>query len=117
MRSLFTNRQFDIEPGQTLSGVAQRAQTLRVKQGKVWLTVEGIKHDYWLSAGDSFTAIPGRLIVVQADTASSIDARRPGTRQALQQATAALGALMQRLFGRDTVQATLKRHRACNDAY
>ncbi len=114
MRGLFTNKLLSIEPGQAISGVAPGAQTLRVMSGNIWLTVEGIKHDYLLSAGDTFTAIPGRLIVVEADTASSIDVRRPGAKQALQSAASWLTGFGQRLFGNATVQASLKRHRTCN---
>lgn len=114
MRGLFTNQHLSIEPGQTVSGIAPRAQTLRVTRGNVWLTVEGIKHDYWLSAGDSFTAIPGKLIVIEADSASSIDTRRAGARQAVATAGAWLAGLAQRLFGHATVKASLKRHRSCN---
>ncbi|RJF97530.1 DUF2917 domain-containing protein [Noviherbaspirillum saxi] len=116
MRGLFTNQLLSIEPGEAISGVASHAQTLRITRGNVWLTVEGIKHDYWLSAGDTFTTIPGRLIVVEADTASSIDTRRPGAKQTLQNVAAWIAALGQRAFGHATVQACLKRHRVCNDA-
>jgi hypothetical protein len=112
MRGLFTNQLLSIEPGQTVSGTAPRAQTLRVTRGNVWLTVEGIKHDYWLSAGDSFTAIPGKLIVIEADSASSIDTRRAGARQAVANAGAWIVGLAQRLFGHATV--SLKRDRRCN---
>ncbi|MEC4722648.1 DUF2917 domain-containing protein [Noviherbaspirillum sp. CPCC 100848] len=112
MRGLFTNQLLSIAPGETISGIAPRAQTLRVTRGNVWLTVEGIKHDYWLCAGDSFTAIPGKLIVIEADSASSIDTRRAGARQAVANVGAWLVGLSQRLFGHDTV--SLKRNRGCN---
>lgn len=112
MRGLFTNQHLSIEPGQTVSGIAPRAQTLRVTRGNVWLTVEGIKHDYWLSAGDSFTAIPGKLIVIEADSASGIDTRRAGARQAAANVGAWLVGLTQRLFGHATV--SIKRRRSCN---
>lgn len=116
MRGLFTNQLLDIEPGQAFSGIANRAQTLRVVRGNIWLTVEGIKHDYWLSAGDTFTSIPGRLIVIEADgVTSSVDMRSPTTVQTLQRAGARIAGYAQRLLGRPTVQANLKRHRVCNN--
>lgn len=71
MRGLFTKQSLALEAGQAVSGIAGHAQTLRVLRGRVWITVEGVSHDYWLSAGDSLAAIPGRLIVVEADRADS----------------------------------------------
>jgi hypothetical protein len=116
MRSLFTNKLLTLEPGQTVSGIADGARTLRIVEGKVWLTVEGIRHDYWLSSGDTFTAIPGRLIVVEADgVTSSVDARSPSAAQILERIGAWIGGYAQRLFGRPTVQASLKRHRVCQN--
>lgn len=67
MRGLFTKQWLAIEAGQAVSGIAGSAQTLRIRHGRVWLTVEGVGHDYWLSAGDSFAVVPGRLVVVEAD--------------------------------------------------
>lgn len=66
MRVLFTNRSLTIAPGTTASGIAQRSQTFSIVSGNAWITMEGVNHDYWLSAGDSFTAIPGRLVVAEA---------------------------------------------------
>lgn len=71
MRELFTKENLSLVPGQAVSGIAARAETLRVLQGRVWLTVEGVAHDYWLCAGDTFTAQPGCLVVVEADRADS----------------------------------------------
>lgn len=71
MRGVFTTPSLVLEAGQAVSGVAGKAQMLRILQGRVWLTVEGISHDYWLSAGDSFPATPGRLIVIEADHGGS----------------------------------------------
>lgn len=69
MRGLFTNQSLVIPAGQAVSGIAGRTQTLHVVHGHVWITVEGMPHDYWLSAGDTFDVTPGRLIVVEADPA------------------------------------------------
>ena len=71
MRGLFTSPSVTIPAGQAVAGVASRTETLRVRTGRVWITVEGISHDYWLFAGDSFTAPPGRKIVVEADAGES----------------------------------------------
>lgn len=71
MRGIFTKQSVTMAAGETVSGIAGRAQTLRIFRGRVWLTVEGVSHDYWLSAGDRFPVIPGRLIVIEADHAGS----------------------------------------------
>lgn len=67
MTNLFTNQSIALRAGQAASGVASRAQTLRVLRGRAWITVEGVAHDYWLSAGDTFIVPPERLVVIEAD--------------------------------------------------
>lgn len=67
MRGLFTNKSISIEAGQALSGMADKPHTLRVIRGRVWITVEGVSHDYWLHGGDMLAVVPGRLTVVEAD--------------------------------------------------
>jgi hypothetical protein len=116
MRGLFTNKKLAIASGQVVSGIAGGEQTLRIHSGRVWVTVEGIKHDYFLHAGDSFTAIPGRLTVVEADQDASIELRRAPALPALEGLRAALAAVTQRFAQEKTVQASLQRHRMCNDA-
>ena len=71
MRGLFTNGSLTIGAGKAVSGIARKPQTLRVVSGRVWLTLEGIPHDYWLHAGDTFEVTPGRLVVIEADTHDS----------------------------------------------
>jgi hypothetical protein len=71
MRGLFANASLSIPAGEAASGIASRTETLRVRTGRVWITVEGVPHDYWLFAGDSFTASPGRRVVVEADQGES----------------------------------------------
>ncbi|HCE09942.1 MAG TPA: hypothetical protein DIT28_10440 [Oxalobacteraceae bacterium] len=71
MRGLFTNGSLTIGAGQAVSGIARKPQMLRVVSGRVWLTLEGVPHDYWLDAGDTFEVMPGRLVVIEADTRDS----------------------------------------------
>ena len=77
MRDLFTKSFFTVQPGQAVSGIAHKAETLQVQRGRVWITMEGASQDYWLSAGDTFTVEPGRLLVVEVEgndkTAGRID--------------------------------------------
>lgn len=66
MRGLFTSQSFQLGAGEVLSGCAKRDQFLRIKTGSAWVTIEGIGHDYWLSAGDALRVASGRLVVVEA---------------------------------------------------
>ena len=117
MRSLFTNDTLTLPAGQAVSGTAHRARTMRILRGRVWITVEGVPHDYFLHAGDIFTAIPGRLIVVEADRDAGIDMACLATKPALQRLESWIARLADRRRTRGgTVQASLKRHRACGEA-
>jgi hypothetical protein len=93
MRGLFTNETLTIRPGEAVSGIASRPQAFRVVEGDVWVTVEGFSHDYWLSAGETFTAQPGRLVVVEsghrACRITVPESIRSGWLQSLRQALAA----------------------------
>jgi len=115
MRGLFTNRLLTVQPGQAVSGIAKSAQTLRIQRGRVWITVEGISHDYFLHAGDTFTAIPGRLVVLEADHEAQVDSRRPNALQALRGIRGLFSAITQRMTQGATVQASMQRHRTCSD--
>ncbi|MGE5650994.1 MAG: DUF2917 domain-containing protein [Bacillota bacterium] len=113
MRSLFTKQSLTVLPGQVVSGIAGRVQTLRLRQGRLWITVEGIPHDYWLSAGDTFTTLPGRLTVVEADSAASrIDVESPASWPDALKTLA--GALAARFASRRTATASFKRHGTCS---
>lgn len=110
MRGLFTKKSLTIEAGQAVSGVSKHAHTLRIASGRVWITVEGISHDYWLTTGDTLTVIPGRLVVIEADrTASRIDIPPPKYQAVLIGLGARLGNAMQRLMSSKTVAITLER--------
>lgn len=79
MRIQFTNQAFTIPAGQTVSGIAECAQTLQIAAGDVWITVAGSSQDYWLSAGDQLALAPGRLIVMEANKSDSKIALQPIT--------------------------------------
>lgn len=114
MRGLFTNKTLTIPAGQAVSGTASRAETLRIQRGRVWITVEGINHDYFLHAGDTFTAAPGRLTVVEADQEASIELRRPNAGRILKGIGQRVAAFMQSMSHGAVVQTSLKRHRTCD---
>jgi quercetin dioxygenase-like cupin family protein len=71
MRKQFTNSSLCIDAGTTVSGTSNQAEMLIVTSGKVWITVEGSKDDYWLQVGESITVEAGRLIVIEADKQDS----------------------------------------------
>lgn len=79
MRISFTQKTHAIMAGHAVSGIAEQAQTIRVACGRVWITIEGMLHDHWLSAGESLVVAPGRLVVIEADNVDSrVDLRDPG---------------------------------------
>lgn len=114
MRGLFTNRTLTIAAGQAVSGTANRADTLQIQRGRVWITVEGIDHDYFLHAGDSFTAVPGRLTVVEADQEAALEFRRPEAGRMLKGLSQRAAAFLRGMSQHAVVQTSLKRHRTCD---
>lgn len=114
MRGLFTNRTLNIPAGQAVSGTASRAETLRIQRGRVWITVEGINHDYFLHAGDTFTAVPGRLTVLEADQEASVELRRPSAGRILKGIGQRTAAFLHGMSQHPVVQTSLKRHRTCD---
>jgi hypothetical protein len=113
MRGLFTNKLHTVQPGQAISGIAMRPHMLRIQRGRVWLTVEGISHDYFLSAGDTFTAIPGRLVVMEADREAQVDSRQPSALQALHGIRGMFSAIVGRMTRAGTVQTSRPCSKAC----
>jgi len=114
MRGLFTNGLLSIPAGQAVSGTATRAETLRIQRGRVWITVEGINHDYFLHAGDTFTAVPGRLTVLEADQEARVELRRPNAGRILKGLVQRIATFFQGMSQHPVVHASLKRHRTCD---
>lgn len=99
MRELFTKDCIRLGAGQAVSGIAATARTVRVSGGRVWITVEGRPEDYWLGAGETFAAEPGRLIVIEAtDTASTLHCTPPRQRRAGLKLELRLGGRLGRLL-------------------
>lgn len=116
MRSLFTKLSHTLATGDVLSGKATRSETLRIKRGRVWITVEGISHDYFLRAGDSFTAIPGLMTVVQAEQDTDIETRRSQPFGLLRLTGRLFTRIGRRLVATPTVHASMQRPHGCTDA-
>ena len=72
MTILFAKHEHTLQSRQTLSGVARESQTIGVEYGLLWLTIEGRRQDFWLSAGDSMPLKPGRLVVIEAQADSRL---------------------------------------------
>jgi hypothetical protein len=121
MRGLFTNTSLNIQAGQAVSGIAANPHTLRINSGRVWITVEGIRQDYWLRAGDTFSVVPGRLIVIEADKIASRVDITPNRQQSspLAKLTAQMNGMLGGLVRNKTVntvshQRALVQHRPSN---
>lgn len=72
MSNKFANPSYTIAAGRTVSGKLEQARTIQVSGGRVWLTVEGDRNDYFLEAGQTFTLPAGRLLVMEADRHASL---------------------------------------------
>ena len=66
MINLFAKPTLNIGAGRAVSGRVSTKQILQVVYGKVWITIEGLPEDHWLSAGESVQLVPGRLLVIEA---------------------------------------------------
>lgn len=71
MRNVFTNSPLTVRAGNAWSGVATRPETLQIVSGSAWVTIEGDRHDYWLSAGDKLAIAPQRVVVIESDRSDS----------------------------------------------
>ncbi|HVL74421.1 MAG TPA: DUF2917 domain-containing protein [Noviherbaspirillum sp.] len=116
MRDLFTSEAIHLEAGEVLSGAAKRARILRIKSGSAWVTVEGNRYDYWLSAGDSLRVATGRLVVVEAQTGGFEAQTRVETAPAPLATEGMLRALLgtlRRWLRQDRVTAPTVERRCC----
>jgi len=73
MQNIFTRRQIRLQSGEVTSLQVTRPLCLQVGSGRVWVTVEGGRTDYWLSGGQSLD-LPGQgLVVIESvNTASKL---------------------------------------------
>ncbi|MFL9877091.1 DUF2917 domain-containing protein [Herbaspirillum rhizosphaerae] len=73
MQNIFTRRQIRLQAGDVTSLQVTRPICLKVGSGRVWITIEGGRTDYWLSGGQILD-IPGQgLVVIESvNTASKL---------------------------------------------
>jgi len=73
MQNIFTKRNIRLQAGDVMSLQVTRPVCLQVGSGRVWITVEGGRTDYWLAGGQSLD-IPGHgLVVIESvNTASKL---------------------------------------------
>ena len=72
MKNLFSNESHLLQSGQLISGTARKAQTLRVLHGRVWVTISGVKDDFWLEKGATLDLPAAALVVVESGEYASI---------------------------------------------
>lgn len=62
-----TQSELKLSAGQTLSGVLSETRELKVRQGRVWITITGVTDDYWLKPGETISLPAHMQIVIEAD--------------------------------------------------
>lgn len=67
MKNIVAHDSLVLQPGQLISVSADAALTMQIDCGRVWVTLEGDKEDYWLFDGDTLVLIAGRHVVIEAD--------------------------------------------------
>ncbi|MBI3230812.1 MAG: DUF2917 domain-containing protein [Burkholderiales bacterium] len=67
----FAKTQYILGAGSTISGKLKQTRQIAVKQGRVWLTVEGQNTDFWLQAGEVVQVPAHRLLVIEAQQEAS----------------------------------------------
>ncbi len=65
--TLFSKNKHTLAIGQVLAGTADKPTTLRVINGRAWITSAGRGGDHWLHSGQRLSLEAKRLIVVEAD--------------------------------------------------
>lgn len=63
MQNIFTKRNIRLQAGDVMSLQVTHPVCLQVGSGRVWITIEGGRTDYWLAGGQSLD-IPGQGLVV-----------------------------------------------------
>ncbi|MFZ6816386.1 DUF2917 domain-containing protein [Undibacterium sp. Rencai35W] len=72
MTNNFAKPSYTIPSGDTVSGMLEQARRIEIACGRVWLTIAGEEHDFWLSAGDTVNLPANRLIVIESDQQASL---------------------------------------------
>lgn len=105
MQNIFTKRSIRLQAGDVMALQVTRPVCLEVGSGRVWITIEGGRTDYWLAGGQSLD-IPGRgLVVIESvNTASKLQVGLC-RRHWLMQLACGVRTLARRLRGRRAVLA------------
>lgn len=91
-----------LPPGGTMRLDAARGVTVRVHDGRLWLTEQGLPEDVILGPGECWRLRAEGRVVVQADSASRFELARPHARWRIgpRERIAAFGAALRGLFAR-----------------
>ena len=91
MKNIAAHDSLVLQPGQLISVSAEAALTMWIACGRLWVTIEGDKYDYWLFGGDTLALIAGRHVVLEADKLFSridfLPSPPPRDRQSMQAAS------------------------------
>jgi len=100
MQNIFTKRTIRLQAGDVMSLQVTRPVCLQVGSGRVWVTIQGGRTDYWLGGGQSLD-IPGQgLVVIESvNTASKLQVGLC-RRHWLMRLAYGVGTLARRLRGR-----------------
>jgi hypothetical protein len=71
MQNIFTKKQIRLQSGEVASLRVARPVCLHVGSGRVWITIEGGRTDYWLSGGQSLDVPGSGLVVIESVNAVS----------------------------------------------
>jgi len=105
MQNIFTKRNIRLQAGDVMSLQVTRPVCLQVGSGRVWITVEGGRTDYWLAGGQSLD-VPGQGLVV-IESVGTVSKLQVGLcrRHWLMRLAHAVRTLVRRLRGRRAVSA------------
>ncbi|MEO6354927.1 MAG: DUF2917 domain-containing protein [Burkholderiaceae bacterium] len=67
MKNIVAHDSLVLQSGQLISVSADAALTMQIDCGRVWVTMDGDKEDYWLFDGATLVLIAGRHVVIEAD--------------------------------------------------
>ena len=103
MQNIFTKKNIRLQAGDLTSLQVTRPLCLQVDSGRVWITVEGGRTDYWLAGGQSLD-IPGQgLVVIESVKTTSKLQVGLCRRHWLMRLADGMRTLARRLRGRRTV--------------
>jgi hypothetical protein len=72
MRVSWIQQVFAMPSGSAIRLTSAKSAILRVQEGLVWITEEGVKDDFFLNAGESYVVLGEGLVIVSAEKEARI---------------------------------------------